>query len=98
MESILSLKPVSSDSLSRQIFESLKDGIFVGTFQPGETLRELHLASLYQVSQATIREALVRLEQAGLVVRMPNRKTTVTAFTNEEVRDRLQMRILLEEL
>ena len=51
-----------------------------------------------QVSQATVREALVQLQQTGLVIREPNRRTTVTAFSREEIRDRLAMRIALEEL
>lgn len=92
------VKPVRSDSLSQQVFDSLKDAIFSGKFQPGEQLRELHLAEMFEVSQATIRGALVQLEQAGLVVREQNRKTTVTSFTRREVRDRLAMRIVLEEL
>lgn len=92
------VKPVRSHSLSRQVFDSLKDSIFSGKFQPGEQLRELHLAQMFQVSQATIRGALVELEQAGLVVREQNRKTTVTSFTHNEIQDRLAMRIALEEL
>lgn len=92
------IRPVRSDSLSKQVFDSLKDAIFSGKFQPGEQLRELHLAQMFEVSQATIRGALVQLEQAGLVVREQNRKTTVTSFTQGEIRDRLAMRIVLEEL
>jgi DNA-binding GntR family transcriptional regulator len=92
------VKPVRSLSLSKQVFESLKDAIFSGKFQPGEQLRELHLAQMFEVSQSTVRGALVQLEQAGLVVREQNRKTTVTSFTEDEIRDRLAMRIVLEEL
>jgi DNA-binding GntR family transcriptional regulator len=98
MPKALPVKPVRTDSLSKQVFESLKDAIFSGRFQPGEQLRELHLAEMFGVSQATIREALVQLEQAGLVVRQQNRKTTVTSFTKDEVRDRLAVRLVLEEL
>ena len=92
------VKPVRSHSLSEQVFDSLKDAIFSGRFQPGEQLRELHLAEMFEVSQSTVRGALVQLEQAGLVVREQNRKTTITSFTQDEIRDRLSMRIALEEL
>src|SRR6185312_8281124 len=92
------VKPVHSHSLSEQVFDSLKDAIFSGKFQPGEQLRELHLAEMFEVSQSTVRGALVQLEQAGLVVREQNRKTTVTSFTHDEICDRLAMRIALEEL
>ncbi len=89
---------VRTDSLSNQLFGILREAIFAGKFQPGEALRELTLARTMGVSQATVREALTQLEQAGLVVRSQTRRTTVTSFTQDEVRDRLAMRIVLEEL
>lgn len=92
------IKPVRPDSLSKQVCDTLRDAIFAGRFEPGEPLRELHLAKMFEVSQATIREALVQLEQSGLVVREKNRKTTVTSFTSSEIRERLIIRVVLEEL
>lgn len=91
-------QPVRTDSLAAQAFTIIKDAIFTGQFQPGQLLRELHLARMLNVSQATIREALVQLEQVGLVVREQNRHTMVTNFTREEVRDRLNIRMALESL
>jgi DNA-binding GntR family transcriptional regulator len=91
------LAPIRPGSLSTQAFHVIKDAIFTGQMKPGESLRELYLARSLQVSQATIREALAQLESAGLIVRHANRRTTVTSFTREEVQDRLQLRILLEE-
>ncbi len=91
-------QPVRSNSLSGQVFHILKEAIFTGTFQPGEPLREIHVARMLEVSQATVREALVQLEQVGLVVREKNRKTTVASITREEVKERLTLRLVLEEL
>lgn len=91
------LTPLRAGSLSTQAFSVIKDAIFTGQMKPGESLRELYLANSLRVSQATIREALAQLEGAGLIVRHANRRTTVTSFTREEVQDRLQLRILLEE-
>lgn len=91
-------QPLQNDSLAKQVFFSLKDAVFSGELQPGEAIREMHVARSLQVSQATVREALVQLQQTGLVVREPNRRTTVTAFSREEIRDRLAMRTVLEEL
>jgi DNA-binding GntR family transcriptional regulator len=91
-------QPLHNDSLAKQVFQSLKDAVFTGELQPGEPIREMHVARSMQVSQATVREALVQLQQTGLVVREPNRRTTVSAFSREEIRDRLQMRIALEGL
>lgn len=91
-------QPIRSNSLAQQTFSILKEAIFAGKFQPGDALRELPIARMLRVSQATVREALNLLEQAGLVVRGNSRRTTVTSFTKEEVRDRLSMRVALEEL
>jgi DNA-binding GntR family transcriptional regulator len=91
-------QPVRSNSLAVQTFAILKEAIFAGKFQPGEAVLEMHLAKSLQVSQATVREALVLLEQAGLVVKNQGRSTTVTSLTTEEVRDRLSIRVALEEI
>jgi DNA-binding GntR family transcriptional regulator len=90
------LQPVKAGSLTMRVFESLRTGIFSGELKPGEPLRELHLARDLRVSQATVREALVQLEQLGLVVRTPNIGTHVTRLSAEEIRERFELRVLLE--
>jgi DNA-binding GntR family transcriptional regulator len=82
--------------LKAPIAATIRRAIYAGQLRPGEALRELHLARELKVSQATIREALVQLEQEGVVVRVPNKGTTVTNFSREEVRERLELRVVLE--
>ncbi|HWH68660.1 MAG TPA: GntR family transcriptional regulator, partial [Candidatus Sulfotelmatobacter sp.] len=54
--------------LYRLVAEEIRQGIKAGTWQQGEKLpSEPHLASLYAVSRATVREALRSLEQEGAV-------------------------------
>ena len=89
-------EPVRADSLSRQVFGILKDAVFQGKFKPGEQLPEIQVARWLNVSQATVREALVQMEQSGLVVRFKNRKTQVAKLTKEDVLDRLAMCSALE--
>lgn len=91
-------QPVRNETLKFQVARILQKAIFSGQFQPGQTLRELALAKQLDVSQATIREALAHLEQLGLVVKEANRGTAVTNLSPAEVRDRLSIRIVLEEL
>ena len=67
-----------------------------GSRMPGTPLRELTLAKELRVSQATIREALQRLEYAGLVTRKPNLGTTVTRLSPRDVRERVSVRVVLE--
>jgi DNA-binding GntR family transcriptional regulator len=90
--------PVRSDSLAQQTYSILKEAIFTGKFKPGAAVRELPVARMLNVSQATVREALGQLERAGLVVRGSNRRSSVASLTKDEVRDRLSMRVVLEEL
>jgi DNA-binding GntR family transcriptional regulator len=65
---------------------------------PGTPLPELSLARELNVSQATVREALQRLESAGLVTRRPNLGTTVTRLSPKDVRERVILRITLETM
>ena len=59
-------------------------------------MRELSLARELDVSQATVREALQRLEHAGLVTRTANVGTTVTRLSPKDVRERVGLRATLE--
>lgn len=83
-------------SLAHQAVGRLLQAIFDGTYPPGSHLRELRIAREFGVSQATVREALQQLESAGLVTRQPNLGTTVTRLSPKEVRERVQLRALLE--
>jgi DNA-binding GntR family transcriptional regulator len=96
-ETVALLTPLKRAPLRTRAFEALRTAIFAGRFQPGDALRELHLARDLNVSQATIRDALVQLEQCGLVVRTPHIGTAVTRLTAQDIRERLDLRALLEE-
>lgn len=91
-------RPLQNESLAKQVYQKLKDAIFSGELTPGQPVREMHVARSMQVSQATVREALVQLQQTGLVIREPNRRTVVTAFSPDEVANRISVRLTLEQL
>ena len=91
------LKPVRSVSLKDRAVGAIRDAIFSGQLAPGDPLRELHLAKELQVSQPTVREALMELERSCLVVRKANIETTVANMTTTEIRDRIELRVLLEK-
>lgn len=88
--------PIKTGSLRDQVKKAVSDAIFQGRIQPGDPLRELELARDLRVSQATVREALMQLEHAGLVVRVPNKETIVTQLSRQELRERIFIRIPLE--
>lgn len=89
-------QPVRSGSVRSRVLETLREAIFSGKLRPGDPIREAHMARALQVSQPTVREALLKLEHAGLVVRNPNRDTVVTSLSPSDVRERAQLRVLLE--
>jgi DNA-binding GntR family transcriptional regulator len=61
-------------------------------------LREAHIAKQLSVSQVPVREALLQLEHLGLVVRVPDRGTTVTKLTRAEIIQMMEVRRHLEEM
>ncbi|MGK5555233.1 GntR family transcriptional regulator [Actinomadura kijaniata] len=59
-------------------YRALRDAIVDGTLAPGERLVDAELVDWLGVSRTPIREALARLEQAGLVQTRPGRHTIVS--------------------
>lgn len=91
------LVPLRSQSLPAQAQAAVRAAIFAGELAPGDPLRELTLSRELGIGQAAVREALLALEHEGLVERLANRGTRVVNLTGAEVRDRLAVRLLLEE-
>lgn len=79
------------------LYEQLRDTILSGDFPPGMVLVETILAENFKVSRTPIREALLRLEQDGLVAR-DGRELTVRERSQEEILDIYEVRILLESV
>ncbi len=90
--------PSSSESLKFEIAQRICGSIFAGALTPGQPLRELAVARELSVSQAVVREALSHLEQMGIVTRIPNKGSSVSHPTFAEIRDRLRIRIAVEQM
>jgi DNA-binding GntR family transcriptional regulator len=54
--------------LRDDVYVRLRDAIVDGTLAPGEQLRDSELAVWLAVSRTPVREALLRLQRAGLVI------------------------------
>lgn len=89
---------IKTASLKNRVYQNLLDAIFTGELLPGESLREMHLARDLEISQTSVREALVELEHVGLAIRVPNKGTIITKFSSQEIQERIALRIVLEEL
>ena len=70
--------------LGDEVYELLGEAILDGRLPAGERLRDQQLAERLGVSRTPVREALQRLERAGLVEVSPNRYTRVSV-PNERV-------------
>lgn len=78
------------------LYDDLRGQIVKGTLKPGEPMLEITVARDYGCSQGTVREALMRLQEDGLVVRSGYRGTTVSTTSPAEAREMQFLRLHLE--
>lgn len=81
-----------------QAQEAIKKLMFARRLVPGQKIIYRDLEESLGMSKTPITNALVRLEQDGLVVSRPNRGYFVKELTREEIRQLYEMRIKLEEV
>lgn len=82
--------------LRARIADAIWELIYTGEFPPGARLREVELAEMLGVSRTPLREALVHLEQEGVVFSETAKGFTVSELTSREVREIYPLRALLE--
>ena len=80
------------------VFNTLRQGILTGELKPGERLMEIHLADRLGVSRTPIREAIRMLELEGLVTMIPRRGAEVSRISRQDIRDVLEVRLVLDSL
>ena len=80
------------------VFNTLRQGILTGILAPGERLLEIHLAERLGVSRTPIREAIRMLELEGLVTMAPRRGAEVARISKDDIRDVLEVRLVLDSL
>jgi DNA-binding GntR family transcriptional regulator len=78
------------------IITYLRVAIVSGEFLPGQTLHESDLTKQFGASRSPIREALVQLEQEGLVTTIPKKGSVITAIDKSQLRQALFIRSSLE--
>ncbi len=77
---------------SHVIYRSLQREIVLGMLAPRSTVLELELASRFEVSQGTVREALLLLQEEGLVHRMAHRGTVIADCRAEDAQELIRLR------
>ncbi len=81
---------------SVDVFDALKRDIMLGGLAAGEILVELDLAARFGCSQGPVREALLQLQEEGLVLRQGHRGTRVSDCTADEAIEMFRMRQSIE--
>lgn len=84
--------------LREVVFQTLRNAIVRGDFEPGERLMEVTLANNLGVSRTPVREAIRMLELEGLVVMIPRKGAEVARITEKDLKDALEIRMAIEEL
>jgi DNA-binding GntR family transcriptional regulator len=83
-------------SRADHVYESLRNAIIQGQLEPGSRLNQVDIATELDVSERTVREALMQLISEGLLTREPFTEVRVVKLAVKEIEEILRMRILLE--
>lgn len=82
--------------LTDQVYETIHEAILNGDLPAGSRLTVRELAEQVGTSPMPVREAIRRLEEAGMVERQPHRGAVVKSLTLEELLHVYDIRRLLE--
>jgi len=87
---------VTPTLVADQVFEVLRSRILTGELAGGYPLRVRDVAALVGTSVMPVREAIRRLEEAGLATRVPHRGAVVRKFSVAELIHIYDVRTILE--
>src|SRR5581483_7640907 len=85
-------------TLAEKAFETLHTAIITGQLRPGTRLPIEELAEILEMSPMPIREAVRRLDAAGLVENIPHRGARVTELSITDLAEVYEARLALEVL
>jgi len=78
---------LESPTLARRTFDSIKADIIGGELKQGTKIVESDLALKYGISRGPLREAIHRLEQIKLIVRIPHAGSRVVTLDSKMMQD-----------
>lgn len=90
------IKGMERKTLREVVYERLKKRIQRGEFKVKERLIEQRLAEDLGVSRTPVREAISKLEQDGLVDKIPQGGAAVKGTTKDEIEEVFGLRVVLE--
>lgn len=79
-----------------QAYQAIKQGVLDNTYPPGYQATEVELADLLGMSRTPVREALIRLQDQGLIELIPRRGMRVLPLSAEDMIEIYQIQTALE--
>jgi GntR family transcriptional regulator, rspAB operon transcriptional repressor len=77
----------AAEPVVRRVYRELRSAIVTMRFRPGQALSEQDIAGRLGVSRQPVREAFIKLSEAGLVVIRPQRGTFIVKISAKQVFD-----------
>lgn len=88
---------VKKKKIPNKVYEQLKADILLLNIKPGEMLSEIELSNRFNVSRTPVRDALIRLQNEGLIEVRPHIGSFVTLINLDLIGDVIYMREKLEK-
>jgi len=83
-------------TLKSRVVGTLRAAILSGRYMPGDRLNEAKLAHEFNISRIPIREALIQLQESGLVMIHEGRGLCVTKLSEEDIQRINSVRLVME--
>lgn len=77
-------------------YRAIREGILTGTFAQGSHITARQLAEATGLSRTPVREAMRQLDAEGMITLIPNRGAFVASWTESEIEQIYELRVLLE--
>jgi DNA-binding GntR family transcriptional regulator len=92
----IKLKPLRQSTTPDDVYLVVRKAILEGGLPAGSQLREVHMAADLGISRAPLREAFRRLEEEGLVVKLPFRGAFVAELAPRTIEEITALRAIVE--
>ena len=87
MTAVLAIDLAESEPIARQVTRALRQAVVTMRLRPGEMVSEQEIATKLGVSRQPVREAFIKLGEAGLIRVLPQRGTLVVKISRAAVED-----------
>ena len=77
-------------------YRAIREGILAGQFAQGSHITARQLAEATGLSRTPVREAMRQLDAEGMITLIPNRGAFVASWTEQEIEQIYELRVLLE--